>query len=117
MIDASFKDSEKSVKETLEGTPQGGVISPLLSNIALDGIEKQLKTAVAGLYGAKSCKSLTVIRYADDIIIVHPNLAVINLCKSELSNFLIAFNLRLNTEKNSNCPHVKYKCFNKNEGV
>ena len=99
VIDASFKDSEKSVKETLEGTPQGGVISPLLSNIALDGIEKRLKTAVAELYGARSCKSLTVIRYADDIIIVHPDLAVINFCKSELSNFLIAFNLRLNTEK------------------
>jgi RNA-directed DNA polymerase len=74
-MNASFKDSEKSINETLEGTSQGGVISPLLSSIALDGIEKQLKTAVTKLYGAKSCKSLTITRYADDIIIVHPNLA------------------------------------------
>ncbi len=27
--------------ETVGGTPQGGVISPLLANIALDGLERQ----------------------------------------------------------------------------
>lgn len=42
---------------------------------------------------------MTVIRYADNIIIVHPDLAVINYCKSEHSNLLSAFNLKLNTEK------------------
>lgn len=99
VIDASFNDSEKMVKETLEGRPQGGVISPFLANVALDGIEKQLKTIVTELYGARSNKSLTVIRYADDIVIAHPDLAVLNSCKSELSIFLSAFNLKLNTEK------------------
>lgn len=99
VMDSSFEDFKKTVKETLEGTPQGGVISPFLANVALDGIEKQLKTKVTELYGARSNKSLTVIRYVDDIVIAHPDLAVINYCKSELSNFLIAFNLKLNTEK------------------
>jgi RNA-directed DNA polymerase len=99
VMDSSFDDLKKTVRETLEGTPQGGVISPFLANVALDGIEKQLKTKVTELFGAKSNKSLTVIRYADDIVIAHPDLAVINYCKSELSKFLNAFNLRLNLEK------------------
>jgi RNA-directed DNA polymerase len=99
VMDASFNDFEETVKETLEGTPQGGVISPFLANVALDGIEKQLKIKVTELYGVRSNKSLTVIRYADDIVIVHPDLAVINYCKSELSSLLSAFNLKLNTEK------------------
>lgn len=101
VIDASFNDFEETVKETLEGegTPQGGVISPFLANVALDGIEKQLKIKITELYGARSNKSLTAIRYADDIVVVHPDLAVINYCKSELSNLLSAFNLKLNTEK------------------
>lgn len=99
VMDVNFNDSKTTAKETLEGTPQGGAISPFLANVALDGIEKQLKTKVTSLYGVKSCKSLTVIRYADDIAIAHPDLEVINYCKSELCNFLTAFNLKLNTEK------------------
>jgi len=90
---------KETIKETLEGTPQGGVISPLLANIVLDGIEKKLKTKVTELYGVKSSRSLTVIRYADDIVIVHPNLEVINFCKGQLDEFLLEFNLRLNKEK------------------
>jgi len=99
VMDSSFEDFKKTVKETLEGTPQGGVISPFLANVALDGIEKQLKKKVTESYGARSNKSLTVIRYVDDIVIAHPDLAVIKYCKSELSSFLIAFNLKLNIEK------------------
>lgn len=99
VMDSSFEDLKKTVKETLEETPQGGVISPFLANVVLNGIEKQLKTKTTELYGVKSSKSLTVIRYVDDIVIVHPNLDVINYCKSELDCFLITFNLKLNKEK------------------
>lgn len=98
VMGSSFEDL-KTAKETLEGTPQGGVISPFLANVALDGIEKELKTKVKQLYGARSNKSLTVIRYVDDIVIAHPDAVVINYCKKELGNFLFAFNLKLNTEK------------------
>lgn len=54
-----FNSSESLIKETLEGTPQGGVISPLLANIALDGMEKILKDQVTKKYGVGVCKSLT----------------------------------------------------------
>lgn len=86
-------------KETSEGTPQGGIISPFLANVALNGIEKLLKTKVIELYGVKFSRSLTVIRYADDIVIAHSKLEVIHFCKSELNQFLIRFNLKLNAEK------------------
>ena len=94
-----FNSSETLIKENLEGTPQRGVISPLLANIALNGIEKTLKEKTLQLYGVKVCKSLTIVRYADDIVILHPKLDVIRLCKKELSKFLFTLNLTLNKVK------------------
>jgi RNA-directed DNA polymerase len=62
-------------KETEQGTPQGGVISPLLANIALHGLEEDTKEALlASLKRAakpfhwgseKTKKTLHLIRYAD----------------------------------------------------
>ena len=62
-------------QETEQGTPQGGVISPLLANIALHGLEEDTKEALlASLkraakpfrWGAQKTKdTLQVIRYAD----------------------------------------------------
>lgn len=51
------------------GTPQGGIISPVLANLALDGLEKQLREQYpAGT--AKSRKAqVNLVRYADDFII------------------------------------------------
>ena len=47
-----------------QGTPQGGVISPLLANIALNGIEK------IGEYKKKGYIYQTCIRYADDMVFI-----------------------------------------------
>ena len=53
-----------TVRETLAGTPQGGVISPLLSNIYLHLLDR---------LWAKKCGSLGVlIRYADDFVVMSP---------------------------------------------
>lgn len=43
------------VKPNTEGTPQGGPLSPLLSNIVLDELDKELET-----------RGLSFVRYADD---------------------------------------------------
>ena len=59
--------------ETTDGTPQGGIISPALSNCALDGLERLLrekfptKKPLSSFGGKFPCVNL--IRYADDFII------------------------------------------------
>jgi RNA-directed DNA polymerase len=49
---------------TESGTPQGGIISPVLANMTLDGLEQTI-LAVVPKRGAK----VNVIRYADDFIV------------------------------------------------
>ena len=46
-----------------KGTPQGGIISPTLSNMTLDGLEKVVYSAVPRR------NRVNFIRYADDFII------------------------------------------------
>ncbi len=48
------------LNSTEQGTPQGGVISPLLANIGLHGLETYIKTTNS---------KLGVVRYADDFIV------------------------------------------------
>jgi RNA-directed DNA polymerase len=47
-----------------QGTPQGGVVSPLLANIALNGVES------IGAYGKRVKPTYPGIRYADDMVFV-----------------------------------------------
>src|SRR5256884_7286311 len=54
-------------EQTTSGTPQGGVISPLLANIALHGMETTLLEA----YQRKEGKP-NFVRYADDFVVFHP---------------------------------------------
>ena len=48
---------------TYNGTPQGGVISPMLANLTLDGLEAAVKASVPPR------NKVNVIRYADDFVI------------------------------------------------
>jgi RNA-directed DNA polymerase len=53
--------------ETTEGTPQGGVISPLLANVALDGLQAVLFSIKRRKGGRSTGKRvLGYSRYADD---------------------------------------------------
>lgn len=59
------------LQSTEMGTPQGGIISPLLANLTLDGLETGLTQhlkRVLGNLGAKKAK-VNVVRYADDFVI------------------------------------------------
>jgi len=53
---------KKELFPTESGTPQGGIISPILSNITLDGLEKLFLSS-------KTQKRTHFVRYADDFII------------------------------------------------
>lgn len=83
-----------SFSSTESGTPQGGIISPVLANMALDGLEAELMKAFRASkhYGAKH--QVNYIRYADDFIcsgISHEllenevNLSLQVLCSNEAS--------------------------------
>nr|YP_009184903.1 putative reverse transcriptase, intron maturase and HNH endonuclease [Jenufa minuta]ALO63006.1 putative reverse transcriptase, intron maturase and HNH endonuclease [Jenufa minuta] len=94
---------------TTTGTPQGGVISPLLANIALHGLETHLKDFVSNLAlkphpgsnrgTAAKRKALTVIRYADDFVLIHQNVEILKLCIDEVKRWLKNMGLEINEEK------------------
>ena len=99
----------KEFSPTSEGTPQGGVISPLLANIALHGIENEVK-AIAHTFDMKRAngnqlswqvkqRSVNIIRYADDFVILHEDLAVVHKCKEVISEWLADMGLELKPSK------------------
>lgn len=77
-----------------EGTPQGGVISPLLANIALHGIETVITT---------KWKDATVVRYADDFVVLHFQKEVILKIKEEIESLLGKYHLRFKESKTRIC--------------
>ena len=83
------------------GTPQGGIISPLLANIVLHGLRAELDGYINQLPGHKASnrQSLTYIRYADDFILMHPNKEVIEELKSITTKFLEPIGLELHPTK------------------
>ena len=86
---------------TSEGTPQGGVISPLLANIALHGLEKRIKQFAETLPGNKrdNRENLSLIRYADDFVVLHKDKAVVQRCREIISEWLRGVGLELKPEK------------------
>jgi len=64
-------DMEKhAFHPTEEGTPQGGIASPVLANLALDGLERRLKEQCPKPHGATAERhKVHLVRYADDCII------------------------------------------------
>ncbi len=61
-LKAGYLDKGK-LYSTVSGTPQGGIISPTLCNMTLDGLEAAIRKAVPRR------SKVNVIRYADDFII------------------------------------------------
>lgn len=60
---------DQTLHATKEGTPQGGIISPVLANLALDGLESCVRSAVPSRQPGTDIRSkVHLIRYADDLI-------------------------------------------------
>lgn len=83
---------------TESGTIQGSPLSPLLANIAIDGIEE----AVAKTYTRNSRRGFylpIIVRYADDLVAVHDDLKIIHEVQELIETQLKPMGLRLKPEK------------------
>ncbi|WP_264328085.1 group II intron reverse transcriptase/maturase [Romeriopsis navalis] len=102
---------------TEEGTPQGGVISPLLANIALQGMEKEVQTIAERWPGRRrvNLKALTLIRYADDFVIIHPELSKLTECKLAIEKWLKPLGLELKPSK-TRIVHTLDNCGDRKPG-
>ncbi|MEA5599358.1 group II intron reverse transcriptase/maturase [Rivularia sp. UHCC 0363] len=102
---------KESFTTTETGTPQGGGLSPLLANIALHGMEERIKQYAETLdikrsngrqISRKNKRSaISLIRYADDFVILHEREEVVKNAKIIISEWLKKLGLELKQEKTS----------------
>lgn len=81
------------------GTPQGGPISPLLCNIALNGFQPVLFNALKHRFGYDIALNTLYIRYADDLLFLGPSLEIVQFAKYNIEYYLGQVNLMLNEKK------------------
>ena len=86
--------TESGLEPTEVGTPQGGPLSPLLSNIYLDELDKELEA-----------RGLRFCRYADDVVIlVRSHMAARRVMASIVSFIERRMKLKVNAEKTKVVP-------------
>jgi len=87
----------KNLHPTRRGTPQGGIISPTLMNLTLDGLETAIRKKFPNW---KTGHKVNFVRYADDFIITAASREIIeNEIKPIVTGFLEKRGLSLSEEK------------------
>lgn len=85
---------------TEEGTPQGGIISPTLANLTLDGLQELVNLKRRTVNGERITPMTNLVRYADDFIVTCRNKEILELeIIPKLKEFLNARGLTLSEEK------------------
>jgi len=90
------------LQATEAGTPQGGIISPTLANVTLNGLERELAAHLRAQLGTVKAKKLKVhvVRYADDFIITGDSQELLaNEVRPWVAAFLAVRGLQLSEEK------------------
>ena len=82
---------EGRVRKAVAGTPQGGVISPLLANIYLHELDRVWEDRYAYLG--------TIVRYADDLVVMCDTAAACEQAEKVLRGILTRLGLELHPEK------------------
>ena len=100
---------EKELFPTEAGTPQGGIISPTLANMALDGLETEVRAKFCQTNKRQaSANQVNLVRYADDFIITSRTKDLLeNEVKPLVVEFLKERGLSLSEEK-TKITHIKY---------
>jgi len=85
---------------TEQGTPQGGIISPVLANFTLNGLEKHLRTLFKSDREFEKINKVHLVRYADDFVITGITKDLLELViKPAVEQFLKIRGLELSPEK------------------
>ena len=93
--------------ETTAGTPQGGIVSPVLLNIALHGMESAVGVAYRwnrGSYEIRGKRAL--VRYADDLVIFAETREDAEAARLDIARWLADRGLELSQEK-TRLRHLK----------
>jgi RNA-directed DNA polymerase len=101
-LKAGVFEAGKGFAPTVEGTPQGGVISPCLLNVALHGLEE----AAGVCYKTSGTRtgdtrpgSPVAVRYADDVVVLCHSQQQAGHVKARLAEWLVPRGLAFNEEK------------------
>ena len=86
---------------TNKGTPQGGIISPTIANMTLDGIENLLDQKFGKKKSSRKREQLGInyIRYADDLTITGKTHEAVIRVQEILEEFLKTRGLKLSKER------------------
>jgi group II intron reverse transcriptase/maturase len=87
---------EGELRPTTRGTPQGGVISPLLANIALNHLDWYLAE-----------KEYLFVRYADDFVVLCKTQSEAERALDEVQTYLEQMALQVSPEKTKICRYSK----------
>ena len=96
------------LRDTATGTPQGGILSPLLANIALSVLDEHFTAAWAAMGDssarhrrrAKGQATYRLVRYADDfVVLVHGTQAHAEALREQAAAVLAPMGLRLSAAK------------------
>ncbi len=91
---AGFMENQR-LFPTTAGTPQGGIASPVLANLTLDGLEPAIRAAIK-----TRCDKVNFIRYADDFVVTAASKEILEQqVKPVIVNFLRERGLKLSEEK------------------
>ena len=87
------------------GTPQGGVLSPVLCNVALNGLKVMVKMkskeVCKPILEFKGNPKVHVVRYADEFIVVGPSKNMLKVLKPYINSFLAERGLEISKAKSS----------------
>jgi RNA-directed DNA polymerase len=99
-LEAGIFEKGDAFPSTGLGTPQGGVISPLLANIALDGAQEKIWEAVYRHTRNKhKADKVLYIRYADDFVILSPEKEWLQVAIEEVKNHIAQMGLEIKPQK------------------
>ncbi len=101
-LKAGVFEAGKGFAPTGEGTPQGGVISPCLLNVALHGLEEAagVRYRTSGTHAGEAMPGSPVaVRYADDMVVLCPSQEQAVQVKARLAEWLAPRGLAFNEDK------------------